>query len=302
MLKKITRRDEIWRSLNLRLFLVRLPKDMRKEELSTEQAREKISVMENVYANLMSVHDSWWNTFAYGKPVFALEITTPHIGEEISFYAAVPKRFAASLEKIIHANFPSASVEFAKDYNIFNPEGVTFASEVKLARNFIFPVKTYREISSDPMRSVTNVFSKLAREGEGASFQLVARPASGSLKLKIHSFAKEVGEGKARIRSGPENKVFRVFEIIRETIFPPSPQQEEVRKMKKLTPGEEELLKKVEAKAQKNLFEANVRLLASAKDEKRASEILHNLESALTQFNDPAANEFAVNPLNRSSL
>lgn len=302
MLKKITKRDEIWRSLNLRLFLVRLPKDIRKEELSTEQAREKISVMENVYANLMSVHDSWWNTFAYGKPVFALEITTPHIGEEISFYAAVPKRFAASLEKIIHANFSSASVEQVKDYNIFNPEGVTLASEVRLARNFIFPVKTYKEISADPMRSLTNVFSKLAREGEGASFQLVARPAPGSLKLKIRSFAKEVGEGRARIRTGPKNKLIGFFEMMRETVFPPSAQQEEARKMKKLTPGEEELLKKVEAKAQKSLFEVNIRLLASAKDEKRASEILHNLESAFTQFTAPESNEFAVNRISGSSL
>ena len=302
MLKKITRRDEIWRSLNLRLFLVRLPKDIRKEEMSQEHAREKISVMENVYANLMSVHDSWWNTFAYGKPAFALEITTPHIGEEISFYAAVPKRFAESLEKIIHANFSSASIEQVKDYNIFNPEGVTAASEVKLMRKFFFPVKTYREISADPLRSVTNVFSKLAREGEGASFQIVARPAPGGLKLKIHSFAKEVQEGRAKIRSGPRNKIIGFFEMMRETISPPSPQQEEAKKMKKLTQGEEELLKKVEAKTQKNLFEANIRLLASAKDEKRASEILRNLESALAQFADPTSNEFVINRVSGSSL
>ena len=266
LLHRITRRDEIWRSLNLRLFLVRLPKDIRKEELSTEQAREKISVMENVYANLMSVHDSWWNTFSYGKPAFALEITTPHIGEEISFYAAVPKKFAASLEKIIHANFSSASVEYVKDYNIFNPEGVTAASEIKLVRNFIFPLKTYREMTADPLRSITNVFSKLAREGEGASFQIVARPAAKSLKLKIHSFTKEVQEGKARIRSGPRNKALGFLEMMQETIYPASREEEEKRKMKKLTTGEEELLKKVEAKAQKSLFEVNVRMLASAPD------------------------------------
>src|SRR5207302_624365 len=131
LLKQTTKRDEIWRSLNLLLFLVRLPKEPNLQgELTEEQIDERIAVMENVYASLASVHDSWWNSFTYGKPSFALEITTPHIGEEISFYAAVPKRFGQSFEKIIHANFPHASVEHVKDYNIFNPDGVTVASEV----------------------------------------------------------------------------------------------------------------------------------------------------------------------------
>lgn len=302
LLHKISRRDEIWRSLNLRLFLVRLPKDVRKEDLSAEQVREKIAVMENVYANLAYVHDSWWNAFAYGKPSFALEITTPHIGEEISFYAAVPKKFAASFEKIIHANFSTASVEHAKDYNIFNPNGATAASEVKLARNFMFPVKSFREISVDPLRSVTNVFSKLAREGEGASFQIVARPASSGIKLKVNSFIKEVQEGKLSIRSGPKNKVFRFFNLMRETISPSSPEEEEKRKMKKLSPGEEELLKRIEAKAQRSLFEVNLRLIASAKDEKMAMEILQNLESLLSQYTDPEANALLVNRVSASSL
>ena len=42
------------------------------------------------------------------------------------------------------------------------------------------------------------------------------------------------------------------------------------------------------------IFEANIRLVASAPDEKRALEILQNLESAFAQFSDQSSNEFGI--------
>ena len=302
MLKKITRRDEIWRSLNMRLFLVRLPKEASREEMTREKIHERISVMENVYASLALVHDTWWNTFSYGKPVFALEITTPHIGEEISFYTAVPKRFQDSFEKIIHANYPHASVSHVKDYNIFNPAGKSVVSEITQRRPFAFPVKVYRDIPGDPLRAITNVFSKLQREGEGASLQIIARPASGRIRRSIQYFAKEVQLGDASIRRGPRAGVMRMGSIFKESLFPPSEEEIEKRKTKRLTPAEEELLRKVEQKSGRTLFDANIRLVASAPNEARAGEILSGLESAFTQFSDPASNECAVYRPEKSGL
>ena len=76
----------ISRSLNLVLFLVRFSPIEKKEDLSAEQIRQKIALMEQFYANLHVIKDSWWRTFIYGKPSFAMELTIPSVGEEISFY------------------------------------------------------------------------------------------------------------------------------------------------------------------------------------------------------------------------
>lgn len=294
LIGRVSRRDEVWRSLNLRLMLIRLPKDKRREEVPSEQIKEKISVMENFYTNLLAVHDTWWNTFVYGKPSFAVEISNPNIGEEILFYVAVPRKFARSLEKIIHASFPSADVVFVDDYNIFNPEGASAVSEVTLERNFIFPVKTYRDMAPDPLKTVTNVFSKIEKQGEGASIQIIARPAPVNFKFKIQKFIKRVEEGKDSIRLSPSSSIIKSLKAIQETVSPPSQKALEERKMKRLTPQEEELLKRAEGKSGKNLFEVNVRLVASAATPKRTLEILQDLESAFGQFVDPASNRFKI--------
>ena len=298
----LTKRDEIWRSLNLRLLLVRLPKDYKKEDMTFEQLRERISVMESVYSNLLSVHDTWWNSFIYGKPSFALEITTPHIGEEISFYCAVPKKFVSTVEKIIHANFPAATVDTVKDYNIFNPVGSAAATEVVLTRDFIFPIKTYRDIPSDPLRAITNVFSKLSREGEGASFQIVARPAPGFLKKEIHHFTHKVLEGKANIRSGPQFGAVEILASVWETIQPPTDKQKEEARSHRMSPQDDELLKRIDAKSAKNLFEANIRLVVSASTQERADAFLKDLESALSQFTDPLSNQFKLVRVDQRNL
>src|SRR3989344_6177461 len=140
----------ISRSLSLVLLLVRFSPVEKKEDLSVEQIRQKISLMEQFYANLHMVRDIWWKAVLYGKPSFAMELTIPSVGEEISFYVAVPRRFARSVEKIIQGIFPEANIEESRDYNIFNPEGETAASRAVLKKNNFYPIKTYQKLEGDP--------------------------------------------------------------------------------------------------------------------------------------------------------
>src|SRR3990167_5280271 len=85
LLKQIfSRRGLISRSLNMELLLVRFAPIQPTEREGIQQIREKIALMEQLYANLYEVHDSWWRTFVYGKPAFSLELTVPAKGEELS--------------------------------------------------------------------------------------------------------------------------------------------------------------------------------------------------------------------------
>lgn len=286
-------RQEVWRSFNLQLFLVRFPPEIQKETLSLEQVRERIGMMETLYSYFLDIRESSWRTFWYGSPPCALEITVPHIGEEIHFYIAVPRRLASSVEKIVQGVFPQASVEPAKDYNIFNPEGVATASVARFAADQKFPLRTYRLLDGDPLRAMTNAFSKLQKVGEGAAFQIVARSAPDYWRKDILKFAKMAYEGRISLRE--KETLLGGFKGIGEVLSPPTKEDAQKEDAKKrLSPQEEELIKRIEGKAGRPLFDANIRVIASAATQARAEEIVSALEGSLAQFGDPNLNHFTI--------
>ena len=291
MRARAARRGLVTRSLNLALLLVRFPPVLPEQNQGNQQIREKIAMMETLYANLSSMKDGFWSEFFYGKPSFALELTIPSIGEELHFYVAVPRRHTHAVEKIIQGVFPTAHVEETKDYNVFHPDGASLASRVMFQENPYSPVRTYMKLESDPLGPITNVFTKLAAQGEGASFQIIARPAAKKWIEAIKKKAKERYTGKKH----GDDALVKVLKTVVDISEGGSMNEQEKKyqeESKKLTPLEEEIVKGLESKIGKPVFEVNIRLIASAKTGERASSILRALESAFSQFSDPTSNRF----------
>ena len=92
---KIARRHGmISRSLNLKLLAIRFGQyPQTGQELNLQQIKEKVALMEQFYSHVHSLRSNPWHRLLYGKPTFALELTVPHVGEELSFYIAVPRRY-----------------------------------------------------------------------------------------------------------------------------------------------------------------------------------------------------------------
>jgi len=285
------RRGVIARSLNMTLLSVRLPPvHLEPMQSGVQHIRERVALMEQLYGNLHQIRDSALHSFFYGRPVFALELTVPHIGEEMSFYLAVPRRISSAVEKIVQGVFPDAQVERAPDYNIFNPAGAAAGAAIRLTRNRYYPVRTFQKLEGDPMREITNVFTKLAGQGEGAALQIVARPARHKWQRKIRQHARLFFEGRR-----PAHGVVRAVEMIGETVNAPSPAEADKKKadsQRRITPLEEDLVRGLENKASKALFETSIRIVASAANQERADAILQGLELAFGQFNDPNSNGF----------
>lgn len=285
------RTGKISRSLNLELLTVKFTSHLnqKEQEPSLQQIREKIALMEQLYHNLSILKDNWWRNFLYGRPVFALELAVPHVGEELSFFIAVPRRFVLAVEKIVQGIFPDAHVEPSKEYNIFNPEGASTGSWITLKDNRYYPIRTYQKLEGDPMRGVTNVFTKLAREGEGAALQIIARPAKKKWSRKLKEKAKILyGSKKAK-----GDFVIDAISALG-SLNSSGAETQKSDEPKRLTPLQEEMVKNLEGKAGKSLFETNIRLLASAGDLSRAHAILQGLEVAFAQFADPTFNQFKM--------
>lgn len=291
----LRRQGFISRSFNLALLLVRFAPPVTAQELNLQQIREKIALMEQLYSHLLIIRDPWWRSLLYGRPSFALELTIPSVGEEISFYVAMPRRFIRAMEKIIQGVFPEAHIEESRDYNIFNPEGVSAGSTITFKTNKYNPLRTYQKIEGDPMKEITNVFSKLAKVGEGAALQIVARPALAKWRQLLRNEAKNIHEGKP-VSARNSMKVFQVLTEITgtKTVQTGTDGADNSQKPStpplRLLPMEEEKMRALETKAGKPLFEANIRLIASATTLSRAETILGGLEASFAQFNDMNSN------------
>ena len=80
-------RGRIIRALNMKLFLVTLPREMPKaEEQFKKQQKEMIAVAEQFFSDLAQIKPkSWWEKIYYGPPHIVFEIGIPYVGERNLF-------------------------------------------------------------------------------------------------------------------------------------------------------------------------------------------------------------------------
>jgi len=293
------KKGQMTRALNMSLFLITLPRKIKKEGEAPKSEKEIIAVMEQFYSSLSNIRETK-DTFIYGQPHIVFEIATPQKGEEISFYMAVPRKYETVIEKQVHGFYPEAAVEKVDDYNIFNPDGATVGAYLKLAKTYALPFKTYQNLETDPLSEITNTLSKLQEQGEGAAIQIALRPTLlknwAGFGLKI---AKEMQKGSdynfARSKAD-RGWLARNMGYVFETLKGSSQKQTsenlaQAEDKKVITPLQEEIIKSLEGKSSKIGFDVNIRLLVSAANQERADQLLSHLESAFVQFNAPNLNQ-----------
>ncbi|MBI3274004.1 MAG: type IV secretion system DNA-binding domain-containing protein [Candidatus Colwellbacteria bacterium] len=286
----------IARALNMSLFSVALPRDPSTGQGQGQQRTEKelISVMEQLYSSFSNIHSKGWNKFLYGEPYISLEMAVHHVGEEIFFYMAVPKTYEQIFEKQVHGFFPTAEVEKVKDYNIFNPDGVSVGAHVRLSTNPILPFKTYQVLQADPLSEVATALSKLEKEGEGAAVQILMRP---SHRKDLRSLAQKVAR---QMQSGLSFK--EGLSAAKKKPKKPKPNEPQSNALRVVTPFEEEIIKGIQSKAVKPLFDTNIRVVVSAGSEMRAKQILNDIEGSLVQFSSTDMNSLKAVGASSGSL
>lgn len=292
-------REQINRSLNTDLEIIKVIKKAHNKEdtENPEKWREEISAMEQLLATLAGMKDSksFIKKLLYGEPHLTLELAQPSNSEEILFYMSIPKKFRQSIEKQVHSYFPEASVEKVTDYTIFSPGSYTSAATLGLKNTFALPIKTYQDLSVDPMNEVSNALSKLHNFEEGGVIQLVLRPAGKKWRKKGKELAHRMHQGK-RLSNAHEKHFLVTAGSETMKAFNSKPNSEkEQKEVVQLTPIEQELVRDIERKAGKVGFRVNIRILTSAKTQQRADEILSQIENSFSQFESPESNHFKIN-------
>lgn len=290
-------RGQVQRALNMTLFLIKVQRETPQASSQQKPEKELISISEQLLSSLSNMHSKGWNKFIYGEPYISLEIAVHHVGEETHFYLAVPRNSADTIEKQIYGYYPTAEIAIVKDYNIFNPQGVTAGTYFKYVNEHILPIKTYQKLESDPIGSILTAMSKLEAEGEGAAMQILARPGHGDMqKTLANKVAREM-------QSGYQFK--EALSRAKHPQKPPKPDPTKPLQMQKplvVTSAEDEVIKAIATKASKQNFEVNIRLITSAATQIRAEQIMQEFQNSLVQFSSPDLNTLKPSKLSSRAL
>ena len=97
--------------------------------------------------------------------------------EDIRFYVSCPRNLLDLVEKQINGAWPGGDIVEVSEPNIFSKGGKVAFAALKTTGAKYEPIKAYRELSTDPLSSITPVLAKM-EEGEAAMIQIIVEPTS----------------------------------------------------------------------------------------------------------------------------
>jgi hypothetical protein len=297
-------KSSVFGGLEMVLFLVMMPKNPPKKE-GEQQKEEKllISQMEQVFSNFLFLKKP---KMFQDPACCAFEIASQIGSSDISFYVAVPKYLESVFEKYVQGVYPNAVVDkVPQDYTVFEPEGATAAAYLKLSENPLFPISTYQTLEKDPLASVTNNLSKIS-PNEGAAVQVLIRPLSQlNFRKKGEKALRKIREGKQVRTAVMQAFQGPIMEMLEEVMKPSKSSKnpaEQPYEKEKEQGFDQKGYDAIQTKIQKQQFETNIRIVASAQSQGRAEEILNQLESSFSQFSLSAINSLEPKEVYRREL
>ena len=215
----------------------------------------KIDAAEQFFSTLSSIKVSDNGLFLgqlkgfKAQPHISFEIVA--LPESIKFYVACHKKYQDLVEKQINGAYPDASVKEVPEYNIFTETGQTAYAAYKLKNADHFPIKTYKDLPTDPLAGITSAFAKM-QPGEGAVLQMLIAPSENKWKdigKKFIKKEKDPGDGD-----------------------------------KPKAPPDQKQIEAVENKLSKNGFDFVIRTVVSSTSKESAKAHLANIKASIEQF------------------
>ncbi|MCK4821293.1 hypothetical protein KA005_36340 [bacterium] len=163
----------------------------------------KIDAMEQLFASLFAIKKGGWKQRLSVQPTISFEIVAKQ--EDIRFYIWTPKKIQDLVEKQVHGAYPDAEIIETQEYNIFTEEGKVAYKSLQLRKQNFYPIKTYRDLPTDPLSALTSSVAKMG-EGEAAAIQILISPAESGWQGTGNSFVSETKKQEA----DPEKAKFAV--------------------------------------------------------------------------------------------
>ncbi len=206
----------------------------------------------------------------------------------ISFYVAVPNNLERFLVQQIHAQYPDAQIDEVKDYNIFKSNSSVLGSYLVFTRRHAFPIKTYKNIETDPLNAITNSLSKLS-ENEGAVIQVVVRSANKQWRSMGRDIVArlEKGESPEKINKiGLGKFVTKGFDVVFNAWAKKDPNDPSTQDNKhQLSPLEQKMVESIEEKISRAGLDVNIRVIVATDNMESTKKYLTDINNSFAQYN-----------------
>lgn len=269
------------------LLAIELPKENEKTPISAEQ----------MFASLHGLL-----RFTPGvQEHISLEIASTPDG--IRFYAYTPRHFKNFIEGQLYAQYPDAEIREVEDYTSKAPAGDNYStSEITFAKDYIFPIKTFRDFEVDPLAAVTGALGKIS-VGEQVWLQILVRPVDDVWQERGHKYVEMVRNGDKPVTMSPKEiakeisrNIFSHFvEIPHQIVTGPRPYdaRKPLAPKVQLSSGQELDLKLIDNKLSKMGFEVVIRAVAFSDSKQNAAHQLSSIVASFKQFSTASLNSFA---------
>ncbi|MFA6918534.1 MAG: type IV secretion system DNA-binding domain-containing protein [Patescibacteria group bacterium] len=291
ILRKILSSHKLYPAIfEKKIFMLTVPEfDLDKnDENKVKNIKELLAGVENFYASLggLMPHKGF-KTWLFGRyDCWSFEMVVGSDGL-ITFYMAVPVYLENYIKQQILSQFPHCQIEEVEDYNIFNQQGYVAGGYLKLAKQSMFPILTYKQMETDPILGILSTLSKLP-PGHTVAIQFVMRSASPNWRKRGVKVASEMQQGKKlkdAMSSASSTALSKTLGKPSDWL-PTSTKKDDSKppELYKLSPMEEQMVKFIEEKAAKSGLDVNIRIITFAPVENLAKDVLRHIANAFSQY------------------
>ncbi len=290
VIKIFRKKEDYKRTLNLTFLQITMPKKDSQNDEKNDTAKdfkEMVSVMEQLYSSLKSIHSRKIIKKILGQDFLSFE----YIADKwnIYFFLVVPKNYKHLIEKQINWFYPDAIIEETTEINIFKDKKFHTGTYINTSKEFFFPIKTYQHLESDGINNITNAFSKL-EDDESAAIQILLRPVDDDWQKDCSKASSSLMKWK---KAGFSLNPFKII-VGLINMFITSPEEENSQNNENETSAlTQERAKTVDEKWDKTWFEVVIRVIAAGNNKQMVETELTNIISAFSQFSSPDFNKFS---------
>lgn len=231
------------KSLELITLMVAVPED---NEVKIDATEQIINSFSSLYK---SARFKFLQRFE-AQPSLTLEILGTN--DDIKFYISTPKKYQDLIEKQVYSVYAGAEVTEVDEPNIYPENGKAEYCWLGLKKSPIYPLKTYKEIATDPLAAMTSALSKLS-PGESTAIQMVVSPTDGIWAKSGKGFVASTKKSEAN----PEKASYKV---------------------------DARQLEAIDSKSSKPGFETAIRIVSFAPSAEIAKTNLSNIKACFGQF------------------
>lgn len=296
---KLRKAKKYERSLKMVPMLIHLPPTTDDIEAGGRDKRdianEAISKAQVMYSILSSTLTKGIKSKVYGQRHFSFEIIA-HDGF-IKYYVVVPAVLTETVKQAVQSAYPTARLEEKAESNIFEGGAGTEAvsgAELTLSKEYYLPIATYEDTKRDAQMAILNALSSVGKK-EGATVQILFRPAQKNWSEKAKTYIEETQKGKKKKTVGAGIGQF-AMDVIRAPWEVPG-EHEKKEETTTLTSIKQDELTAISNKMRFPAFETLIRIIASSESRPRSEAIMGGIVSAFSQFNSPELNGFKVNTM-----